>query len=61
MAEALDLQVAKLQRVRYAGLDVEGLRPGRWRTLRREEVDGLRRLAGIKVPQQPRDRTARRR
>jgi 23S rRNA pseudouridine2605 synthase len=61
MAEALDLQVAKLQRVRYAGLDVEGLRPGRWRNLRREEVDGLRRLAGIKVPQQPRVRTARRR
>jgi pseudouridine synthase len=49
MAEALGLQVAKLQRVRYAGLDVEDLRPGRWRNLRREEVDQLRRLAGMKV------------
>jgi 23S rRNA pseudouridine2605 synthase len=52
MAEALGLQVAKLQRVRYAGLTTEGVRPGRWRSLRRDEVDDLRRLAGMKVPTQ---------
>ena len=48
MAEALDLQVAKLQRVRYAGLDVEEVRLGRWRSLRRDEVEALRRVAGLK-------------
>jgi pseudouridine synthase len=47
MAESLGMQVAKLQRVRYAGLDAEGLRVGRWRTLRRDEVDGLRKAAGM--------------
>jgi pseudouridine synthase len=53
MAESLNLQVAKLQRVRYAGLDAEGIRPGRWRSLRREEVDSLRRLAGMKPTARP--------
>jgi 23S rRNA pseudouridine2605 synthase len=48
MAEAMGLTVAKLQRVRYAGLDVEEVRPGRWRSLRRDEVEALRRVAGLK-------------
>jgi pseudouridine synthase len=60
MAEALGLQVAKLQRVRYAGLDAEGLRTGRWRSLRRDEVDHLRRVAGMRVqPQKAQHRPRR--
>jgi 23S rRNA pseudouridine2605 synthase len=62
MAESLNLQVSKLQRVRYAGLDAEGLRLGRWRTLRREEVESLRKLAGMKrtEPRPPNSRERKR-
>lgn len=54
MAEAVGHQVAKLERVRYAGLDTEGLRPGKWRHLTPAEVKGLHDACGLpfrdKVP-----------
>jgi 23S rRNA pseudouridine2605 synthase len=55
MSEALGLTVAKLVRVRYAGLEAGTLRPGRWRRLSEGEVDGLRRAAGLqrKVERRP--------
>jgi len=49
MAEALGHQVAKLHRIRYAGLDVDDLRPGTWRLLHDDEVARLRKLAGLAV------------
>jgi 23S rRNA pseudouridine2605 synthase len=49
MAEALGLQVAKLVRVRYAGLEAGTLRPGKWRRLNEREVGALRRAAGLRV------------
>jgi 23S rRNA pseudouridine2605 synthase len=48
MAEAVGFNVLKLQRVRYAGLDLGTLAPGRWRRLVAREVDALRRTAGLK-------------
>ena len=53
MAEALGHQVAKLQRVRYAGLELGALRPGSYRALAEREVDGLRRLVGMKTHGRP--------
>jgi 23S rRNA pseudouridine2605 synthase len=47
MAEALGHQVAKLQRVRYAGLDAGTLRPGKYRQLVDREIETLRRAAGL--------------
>ncbi len=47
MAEAAGFQVAKLERVRYAGLDSEAVKPGRYRTLLAREVAALRKLAGL--------------
>lgn len=43
MIEAIGADVKKLKRIKYAGLDLKGVRPGRWRTLRRKEVHALRR------------------
>jgi 16S rRNA U516 pseudouridylate synthase RsuA-like enzyme len=40
--------VQRLHRSRYAGLTVQGLRPGEWRELRSEEVESLQRLVGLK-------------
>ncbi|HZS37571.1 MAG TPA: pseudouridine synthase [Polyangia bacterium] len=50
MAEALGFQVAKLERVRYAGLDASTVKPGRWRNLVEREVAALRKAAGLKPP-----------
>jgi pseudouridine synthase len=47
MAESLGLQVAKLKRVRYAGLELGTLRPGKYRRLTAREVETLRRRAGL--------------
>jgi pseudouridine synthase len=49
MAESLGLSVAKLVRVRYAGLEAGTLRLGRYRRLNEEEVDALRRVAGLRT------------
>ncbi len=47
MAEALGLQVAKLQRVSFAGIQYWGLRVGDARELAQNEVDALRALVGL--------------
>ena len=42
MLEAVGHPVTRLHRSEYAGLDVEGLEPGRWRELTGAEVERLR-------------------
>jgi hypothetical protein len=42
MLEAVGHRVHRLHRRAYAGLDVSGLEPGRWRELDRAEVEVLR-------------------
>jgi 23S rRNA pseudouridine2605 synthase len=43
MAEATGLQVSKLKRVAFAGITIEGLRPGQWRELTDRELSRLKR------------------
>ena len=50
MVEALGHQVAKLERVRYAGLEAGTLRPGRYRQLVEREVETLKVVAGLVSP-----------
>src|SRR6266540_4298038 len=45
MLEEVGHPVRQLHRSRYAGLTVQGLRPGEWRELGAEEVAALRKLA----------------
>jgi 23S rRNA pseudouridine2605 synthase len=45
MLEAVGHRVRRLHRSRYAGLTVEGLKPGEWRELRRDEAHALVDLA----------------
>ncbi len=47
MCEAVGHPVRRLHRVRYADLGVEGLDPGAWRELTRDEVAALRRAVGL--------------
>jgi pseudouridine synthase len=47
MCEAVGHPVRRLHRARYAGLDLDGLAPGRWRALTRDEVAALRREVGL--------------
>ena len=42
MLEAVGHPVTRLHRSEYAGLDVDGLEPGRWRELTSDEVERLR-------------------
>ena len=42
MFEAIGHRVTRLHRSEYAGLDVDGLEPGRWRELTGDEVERLR-------------------
>lgn len=44
MLEAVDLPVRWLHRSRYAGLNVDGLKPGQWRNLTKAEIDRLKHL-----------------
>jgi 23S rRNA pseudouridine2605 synthase len=44
MLEAVGYPVLSLHRSGYAGLSVEGLEPGQWRELTREEVESLRKI-----------------
>jgi pseudouridine synthase len=46
MFEALGYEVSGLLRVQFAGLTLEGLRPGQWRFLKKAEVDNLKRRTG---------------
>jgi 23S rRNA pseudouridine2605 synthase len=48
MFEALGHTVTALDRTRYAGLDLAGLRRGRWRRLQPHEVNALRRKVKLK-------------
>ena len=47
MCEAVGHPVRRLHRARYAGLDLEGLAPGSWRALDRDEVASLRSEVGL--------------
>jgi 23S rRNA pseudouridine2605 synthase len=47
MCGAVGHPVRRLHRSRYAGLDLEGLAPGEWRELTKDEVAALRNAAGI--------------
>jgi pseudouridine synthase len=47
MFEAIGFPVDKLVRVDFAGLTLEGLKPGAWRYLRGAEVRRLKTLAGL--------------
>ena len=47
MFEALGHTVQTLERVRYAGLTTQGVRPGRWRRLEAFEIRRLRRRARL--------------
>ncbi len=42
MLEAVDLPVRRLHRSKYAGLTVDGLKPGQWRNLTTQEVSHLK-------------------
>ncbi len=59
MAEALGFQVAKLERVRYAGLEAGTLKPGRWRRLVAREIEALQKAAGVGRPTHARKPRAR--
>jgi len=47
MLETVGHPVRRLHRVRYGPLDAVGLAPGEWRELERDEVETLRRVAGL--------------
>ena len=47
MCDAVGHSVLRLHRSRYAGLDLDGIAPGEWRELTRDEVAALREVAGI--------------
>lgn len=47
MCEHIGHPVLRLQRVRFANLGIEGLRPGQYRHLTREEVKRLKEKAGL--------------
>jgi 23S rRNA pseudouridine2605 synthase len=49
MFEALGHEVVHLERVRYAGLTVDGVRRGRWRRLHSHEIKRLRQLVKLKA------------
>ncbi|MGE5454600.1 MAG: pseudouridine synthase [Methylocystaceae bacterium] len=48
MLEAVGYPVKELTRTGYAFLNLDGLRPGQYRSLRPEEVNALRQAAGLK-------------
>jgi 23S rRNA pseudouridine2605 synthase len=47
MCEAIGHPVRRLHRPRYAGLTLDGLSPGEWRELEPDEIEELRRHAGL--------------
>jgi pseudouridine synthase len=47
MCDAVGHPVRRLRRVRYAGLDLDGLGPGEWRELTSAEVAALKSAAGL--------------
>ena len=57
MGEATGFRVMRLARVAFAGITAEGLRPGMWRLLTREELQAMKNEIG--VPRDPRARGPR--
>ena len=47
MCAAVGCPVVRLRRSCYAGLDLSGLAPGKWRALDRSEVETLQKLTGL--------------
>lgn len=47
MIEHFGAEVTKLKRVEYAGLTLKGVKMGRWRYLRQQEINGLRKLVKL--------------
>ncbi|MBX3127292.1 MAG: rRNA pseudouridine synthase [Polyangiaceae bacterium] len=47
LADAAGHPVLRLARVSYAGIEVEGLRPGQWRALSREELVAIKKQFGV--------------
>jgi len=47
MCEAVGHPVKTLRRIEFSGIDVSGMRVGEWRHLSRDEVESLRRHAGL--------------
>ena len=47
MIEAIGHEAVSLDRIRFGGLDLHGLRRGKWRRLRPDEVRSLRRLVRL--------------
>jgi 23S rRNA pseudouridine2605 synthase len=47
MGEATGFPVMRLARVAFAGIDLEGLAPGRWRSMTRDELLQLKKAYGV--------------
>ncbi len=47
MVEYFDTEVTKLKRIEYAGLTLNDVKMGRWRYLRKSEINGLRKLVKL--------------
>lgn len=47
MCDAVGHPVQTLRRITFAGIEVNGMRPGEWRNLTEEEVAGLKALVGL--------------
>lgn len=47
IAEYFGAEVTKLKRIDYGGLNLKGVKMGRWRYLRRDEVNALRKLVKL--------------
>jgi 23S rRNA pseudouridine2605 synthase len=54
MGEATGFRVMRLARVGFAGIGTEGLRPGKWRFLSREELVALKKEYGVpkRIPEE---------
>lgn len=48
MVEHFGTEVTKLKRIEYAGLTLKDVKMGRWRYLRKNEINGLRKLVKLK-------------
>jgi 23S rRNA pseudouridine2605 synthase len=49
MVEYFGTEVKKLKRTDYAGLNLKGVRRGRWRYLKQGEVNHLRKLVKLEA------------
>lgn len=61
MVQAAGGRVEELRRISFGGLTAEGLPEGKWRALRPEEVEALRRAAGVSAGPESARRAKRRR